>query len=516
MEPPQVVLLKKEAIDYVNEELERGCRLSDIKKALEEDGCPKKIIEFAFDYVKKNKEIKEKEEEKEAAGKREYEGGREFSVIVVGIIAIVLFLLVIFFFIGIGGENNVPEKIDIFLYDRLGISPEKQSIVGSAQIYSRNELMQEGVGEAVLNRNENNPALEGSKVSDTAEGINKIATVFDIREKSSGAVTKKTLVEIRLQSKKDMEIMKIVESVPKTVATYEEIRLTQGGAVAEKDPVLVFSFTNVKAGQVVKAAYVIDKNTESFKSTTFIAEKNEEAEKGYAELTCGDKVCVRGESYLSCCQDCGCLPGFVCENNICALPRDECMTDIDCDDSDAKTTDICLGKPKTCQHKRIFEEIPEQETETATETNQSEEYFIDCETDLNCLAEAAQNCTPASCTRTIAMELDGVIETDTEELEIIGTDEEKCTFFIQTERIEMSYNPELIAQKTSEGMTQEQMDTELEGLNSRADEYERVTGECKFDNAELTAMIERWAQEQFGENDFETGSCEGEYFEEAT
>lgn len=84
---------------------------------------------------------------------------------------------------------------------------------------------------------------------------------------------------------------------------------------------------------------------------------------------CGDGNCDTGqnESKDSCCGDCGCNPGFVCSDSVCkseaqvekeeeeeeAKRADKCQKDIDCDDNDPDTDDICKsipGKPNTCLH----------------------------------------------------------------------------------------------------------------------------------------------------------------------
>ncbi len=67
---------------------------------------------------------------------------------------------------------------------------------------------------------------------------------------------------------------------------------------------------------------------------------------------CGDKICDKGESKITCCKDCGCQPGFDCIDNQClAHVDDECASDKDCDDSDEKTLDLCTkGRPRKCSH----------------------------------------------------------------------------------------------------------------------------------------------------------------------
>lgn len=82
---------------------------------------------------------------------------------------------------------------------------------------------------------------------------------------------------------------------------------------------------------------------------------------------CGDGNCDRdyNETQENCCNDCGCKTGYVCSGGICKTEaqvkkeqeeeeeasRDECKKDIDCNDGDPVTEDVCRhkpGKPNKC------------------------------------------------------------------------------------------------------------------------------------------------------------------------
>ena len=57
--------------------------------------------------------------------------------------------------------------------------------------------------------------------------------------------------------------------------------------------------------------------------------------------TCNfDDECQEDESASSCCNDCGCDSGFVCEKNEC-IRKEGCVSDNECDDNNPCTTDDC-------------------------------------------------------------------------------------------------------------------------------------------------------------------------------
>jgi hypothetical protein len=348
---------KQEVIGFIEDELAQGYGLEQIKHDLLAEGYPESVIGSAAAYVEKERKVSKRDKTKTKPKTEEHHVIRRFHLPVMGVVAMVFVLLVVFFFFGIGEEEEkeMPERIDVFLYDNLGLDIEKHTLAGSTQIYSRDELIQSSKAQALLKQNKANPLLASLRVSETVQGVQKRATVFNVLGGGKG-LEQKTLVEIRFQAERDVDSLKIIESIPKTIAVSDEIALTQGGVVAEKDPILLFTFNDVEAGNALKAVYVINKEIKEIDTMTFAAEEVEVVKKPAEPRVCGDGKCVEGENYMICCEDCGCLPGFVCEKNQCvAAERDECRTDADCNDEDVSTEDSCTGRPKTCQNIAIIE-----------------------------------------------------------------------------------------------------------------------------------------------------------------
>ncbi|MBW2964757.1 hypothetical protein KY363_04820 [Candidatus Woesearchaeota archaeon] len=352
-EAPEIISLKEECIGFIEDEMHQGYGLDQIRKDLIDEGFPQDIIEFSADFVQKHNKVSNRDKVKQVSKDQEQHVKRRFHLPVIAVAGLIAALILLFFITGVGKEEQkeAPEKIDIFLYNNLGITPGSQKIAGSEQIYSRDEVVTASIAQAALDKHSSNAILSQLKLSDTVQGFKKRATVFNV---IGGGMQKKTLVEIRFQPTKDVSSLKIVESVPKSTATSEEITLTQGGVIAEKDPVIVFTFNNLKADKAQTAVYVIDKELSTLDTMTFAAEDRKQSAAPAETVYCGDGKCVQGESYMTCCDDCGCPTGSVCERGSCTkAEKDQCQENTDCEDSDASTKDLCAGVPKTCSNEKI-------------------------------------------------------------------------------------------------------------------------------------------------------------------
>ncbi|NQU78423.1 hypothetical protein HQ545_01510 [Candidatus Woesearchaeota archaeon] len=346
----ETVLLsfEKEAIGYIEDELAQGYGLEQIRKRLLDEGFPAKIINAAVMFVEQNSKITPHVKQKEV--KEETHVTRRFHIPILLVIGLIGFLVLIFFLTNIGGgeDKPLPEKIDIFLYDNLGLIPGEHKIGSSRQVYSRDEIIPAQLAEGILQTHSGNALIKNLEPSNAVRGFKKRATVFEIPGEGS-----KTLVEIRFQTERDVETLKIVESIPKSMATEGQVTLTQGGILAEKDPIIIFTFSDLKAGDAEKAVYVIEKSLSTLDTITLATEQKIKPALTRPAI-CGDGNCVLGETHITCCQDCGCLPGLVCERNTCVPgEKDECQNKLRCDDDDESTIDECSGTPKTCKNMPI-------------------------------------------------------------------------------------------------------------------------------------------------------------------
>jgi len=145
---------------------------------------------------------------------------------------------------------------------------------------------------------------------------------------------------------------------------------------------------------------------------------------------------------------------------------------------------------------------------------------LNCGTFIDCLISASKTCSPAKTTNTVTVDIFGVKQTTTSFLEIKGMEANKCIFYIKTEKIDLSFPPEMPSDVINQ---QKELYKKLEGRD----------GTCKFAVNDLTAMLERWKRGDYSSGeiscklkpdgtsecttvggDFGVAECEGKYFEQ--
>lgn len=101
---------------------------------------------------------------------------------------------------------------------------------------------------------------------------------------------------------------------------------------------------------------------------------------------------------------------------------------------------------------------------------------IDCQTSIDCLISASENCSPAKALYSISSDLLGVKQTTTPLLEITGEVTGKCLFYLRTERVDLEFPA-----NTSQEVTNQQKEIfkKLEGRD----------GTCEFNTGDLREML---------------------------
>ena len=109
--------------------------------------------------------------------------------------------------------------------------------------------------------------LSSSGELTVTKGVQK----YEIKNKQTGKTTKKTRVTLSVTSKKDGQTIVIVEVVPKGVANSADLLEFFGVTpeVLESDPIVQWTFTDTKAGDVYNVDYAIEGSLNSVASTSY-------------------------------------------------------------------------------------------------------------------------------------------------------------------------------------------------------------------------------------------------------
>ncbi len=340
---------KEQLIGYIRDELKQGFTLKQVHDALIEQGYAPDEIDFVFAYIKTRFNVSDKSRSRKRRSDAHHLKTR-FYLPVVGILLLTLGIMAILFTAQGAKEQQQQKLAELIPYYKLGLDPSSVSILSTKTLLDRVERVDTRIGKAFLLARRGSLLFDNLKIADdVVPGVQKTVRTYVLDDGAS-----RTLVEIRAKVYADADNLKILEIIPKSILKNSSDLILKGGLVVEKDPAIQWSYSSVKEGQLIVIRYIVDKALEDFSSFTVPV-----IQKGLVHAnptSCGNSVCEVGESFRDCCVDCGCLPGFVCENNYCAAkPKDQCQIDAECDDSDPSTSDSCEGTPKKCVHTLITE-----------------------------------------------------------------------------------------------------------------------------------------------------------------
>jgi|GEM_PF-5082803 len=177
-------------------------------------------------------------------------------------------------------------------------------------------------------------------------------------------------------------------------------------------------------------------------------------------------------------------------------------------------------KPSNEQVQQLPIQIPE---ETILPTPKQEtppvDTVLDCKQDFNCLIQASTNCKKVKVVNTSTVDIFGVKQITTSFFEIKGKEEDKCNFYLRTEKVDLVFPANIPTEVVNQ---QKEISKKIEGRD----------GTCKFNNSDLTAMLTRWQKGDFESGnvsckltsngnvckteggDFGKAECQGTYFEQ--
>lgn len=389
------VSFDKQVASYIEAELLQGYGLDQIRDYLLSLGYEADRIDRAVFEVAQKQKVTETERTRTPERAHEEHVKRHFHVPVATILMITCMLATVFYFLDIEKPPELSAaEAPQSLYERLALSPADYEITSSRILYTRTERVDVARTDRIITENQGNAYFKGlSSKEGIANEVVKTVTEYRILNKKQNAIEERTYVSIGFFPLLDQAVIKIVELIPKSsVPDAKDIQLPHGGIIVERDPIVQWKFSNMKKGEPVRVGYVITRKISGLSTNTLVTSVTPGVE-APGESSCGNKICESGESYFTCCGDCGCLPNFFCVHNDCLTAKDACETDADCDDHDSSTIGWCKGKPKACTYEKI------------TQCRADDDYCPP-----SCTPKDDQDCTPAASQPPTAQEPKGLFE----------------------------------------------------------------------------------------------------------
>ena len=334
------VSFKEQLIGYILDEMDNGFSIDQIKDALIDQGYEEDEIAFGIDYV--NSRFKKRIRNKKISDKSLMK--QRFILPAVGIFLLVFAVMMVVFTMDGAKQIETQEKIDYLQFHKLGLDPGTDKIFESSVLTDLSFPVDTRKVQAFLNSREGE-YFDSLQVADSVTAIHKRITTFATSKGN------KTLVELRFSVSRPTDSLKLLEVIPKRLVSSSDSIITDANII-DTDPILEWSFAKTSPTQLIVKSYVVKESLESFTSSTY--PMVQKAPKPSAKTVCGNSICEVGESYLSCCSDCGCLPGFECSDDFCQpIKKETCQSDAGCDDFDPSTRDYCGGAPKICRHEPL-------------------------------------------------------------------------------------------------------------------------------------------------------------------
>jgi len=151
-------------------------------------------------------------------------------------------------------------------------------------------------------------------------------------------------------------------------------------------------------------------------------------------------------------------------------------------------------------------------TESVAEPSPTEEYEdigpLDCQQDMDCFIQAAQECLESNVAFVFPLDFMGVLITTTSALTIEGMEMEECVFHILTDDVEISYSDDGVQQMKDSGMSE--ADIEAQRLQMQDGNLEAGYDDtCRGRADDLVTLLLNWQMGSISTEDLDPFSCEG-------
>ena len=135
----------------------------------------------------------------------------------------------------------------------------------------------------------------------------------------------------------------------------------------------------------------------------------------------------------------------------------------------------------------------------------------DCGTDMDCFIAEAEDCSKAKMNYSIAMNFIGTIINTSSYLQVNGTEDGRCLFYIRTDDVNIKYDANTTQSMIDSGKTMEEIKEMEKNMTEIASASENKLDElCKFNSSEdLADVLRLWKMGSFATSDYDNAECTG-------
>ena len=138
---------------------------------------------------------------------------------------------------------------------------------------------------------------------------------------------------------------------------------------------------------------------------------------------------------------------------------------------------------------------------------------IDCGNDMGCFSQASSTCTPAKMVRNSSTDLLGMAVSGSTYMEIRNTSEPgKCLLYSLTSGASVNFSSSAVAAALAKGVSMDDIQKQEAASAAQAKATIGTNGTCKFNAADLSALLGRWNTSRFASTDYAGADCSGSMF----
>lgn len=135
----------------------------------------------------------------------------------------------------------------------------------------------------------------------------------------------------------------------------------------------------------------------------------------------------------------------------------------------------------------------------------------DCGTDMDCFIAESERCSKAKMDYSMVMNFFGTVINTTSFMQVNGTENDRCLFYIRTESVDIKYDSNTTQALLDSGKTMEEIHEIEKNLSEAAEASENKLDElCRFNSSsDLAAMLRLWQEGKFSSSDYDNAECTG-------